>query len=169
MSLQALVWVIDHSEAEGNARCVMFAIGNYIHADGTGAWPSLATIAREARCSRATTVRAIAELRDLGELAWRTGAGHEGSRRKSNAYTFPRMRAALTVTSAHSEHSNATSAQTGRDKGSKRRRQVLTGEHRSRSIRKEPTAVASDQTPGQRKAEAAELAKIAARAPARPE
>lgn len=59
-----LVWY--HSAAEGSARLVLLAIADH---DGEGgAWPSVATLARMARVSESTVVRARRALVDLGEL-----------------------------------------------------------------------------------------------------
>lgn len=59
-----LVWY--HSEAEGSARLVLLAIADH---DGEGgSWPSVPTLARMARVSESTVVRARRALVALGEL-----------------------------------------------------------------------------------------------------
>lgn len=68
MSVQAMTWVIEESKASGNALVVALMIANHAHADGTGAHPFIATLARESRCSERTVQRSIDELVELGEL-----------------------------------------------------------------------------------------------------
>lgn len=80
MSVQALGWVLEHSEAAGAARLVLIALAN--HADATGwCWPSMATIAREARMSEDTARRAVRALELAGGLEVHLGGG-----RRSNRY-----------------------------------------------------------------------------------
>jgi hypothetical protein len=92
MSVQAMTWVFERSDSNGNARLVLLSIANHADREGANAWPSLETIAVESRCSTATVKRAIAELRSIGELHWRRGLGQAGAFRKSNLYWLPLMR-----------------------------------------------------------------------------
>lgn len=68
MSIQAVAWVLEHSEATLADRLVLIAIAN--HADGRGwnAWPAVDRIAVEARVDRRTVFRAIETLEAAGEL-----------------------------------------------------------------------------------------------------
>lgn len=66
MSVQSISLVLEHSMSEGAARLVLISIANH---DGEGgSWPSIATIAKEARKSESTVRRAIKDLEELGEL-----------------------------------------------------------------------------------------------------
>lgn len=78
MSIQAIAYVLEHSEARGLARLVLLAIANHADALGMNAFPSVDQIAREARVHRATVFRSIAELERDGELevVRGRGAGH---------------------------------------------------------------------------------------------
>lgn len=49
-------------------KLVLMGYANHAHADGTGAWPAVATIARYAECSPRTVQRAIRALVDRGFL-----------------------------------------------------------------------------------------------------
>lgn len=68
-------WVIDNSKQKGNAFVVLLMIANHAHSDGTGAWPSLITLAREARISRRTVWASILTLEKSGELKVARGRG----------------------------------------------------------------------------------------------
>lgn len=68
MSIQAVAWVLEHSEATLADRLVLIAIANHADARGWNAYPAVPCIAREARVDRATVFRAIEALEALGEL-----------------------------------------------------------------------------------------------------
>jgi hypothetical protein len=90
MSVQAMSWVFDHSEATGSCRLVLLSIANHASPDGTNAWPSVATIAAEARVSRSTAFRAIGELEEDGSILVEHGRGGPEvvrADRKPNRYT----------------------------------------------------------------------------------
>lgn len=91
MSVQAISWVLDHSMSRLGARCVLIAIANHAKADGTGAWPSMFTIAQEARLSEREVQYAIGELKKLGELGVKLGGG----RGRPNLYHLPLMGARI--------------------------------------------------------------------------
>jgi hypothetical protein len=87
MSVQALSWVLDHSESTLAARHVLISIANHAKKDGTGAWPSIATISREAKVSESSVHRSIIDLQGLGELSVQVGEGPYGT----NLYTLTKM------------------------------------------------------------------------------
>lgn len=68
MSIQAVAWVLDHSQATLADRLVLIAIASHADARGWNAWPSVPLIAREARVGESTAYRSIAALEELGEL-----------------------------------------------------------------------------------------------------
>lgn len=80
MSIQAVAWVLEHSDATLAERLVLIAIANHADARGWNAWPAIPMIAREARCGRATVFRAIDSLETSGELVIERRAG------RSNMY-----------------------------------------------------------------------------------
>lgn len=51
MSIQALTYVLEHCEATGVDRNLMFAIANHANEHGENCWASVATLAHESRCS----------------------------------------------------------------------------------------------------------------------
>ena len=67
MSIQAVAWVLEHSEATLADRLVLIAIANHVSGQGW-AYPSVDLIAAEARVDRRTVFRAIETLEGLGEL-----------------------------------------------------------------------------------------------------
>lgn len=69
MSIQAIAWVLEHSEATLAERLVLLAIANHADARGWNAYPSIPLIGAEARVGRTTVYRAIESLEDSGELA----------------------------------------------------------------------------------------------------
>jgi hypothetical protein len=95
MSIQAICWVLEHSEAEGVSRLVLLAIANHASAVGTDSYPSIDQIAREARCSSRTVIRTLDTLVRLGELGYvRNGAPFGGkitANRRPNLYWLPGM------------------------------------------------------------------------------
>lgn len=68
MSIQAVAWVLEHSEATLADRLVLIAIANHADARGWNAWPAVPLIAAEARVDRATVFRSITALEELGEI-----------------------------------------------------------------------------------------------------
>lgn len=96
LSVQAISWVIDHSQHKGNTFVVLLMIANHARSDGTGAWPSVQTIAKESRLSRRTVQRCVHRLSlpwsgrknwhtSPPELNVRVGKGPYGS----NLYELP--------------------------------------------------------------------------------
>lgn len=88
ISVQAMSWVIDQSEHKLGSLIVLLIIANHAKSDGTGAWPSIATIAREARLSESQTHRCIRTLQRSGELLVEVACGPRGT----NLYHLPKMR-----------------------------------------------------------------------------
>lgn len=78
MSVQAMSWVLDHSRAENAARLVMISLANHASVDGSNAYPSISTIAREARCGESTVRHSIKALIALGEIE-DVGTGPRGT------------------------------------------------------------------------------------------
>jgi hypothetical protein len=91
LSVQAISWVIDQSKHKGNTFVVLLMIANHAKSDGTGAWPSIHTIAKESRLSDRTVQRCIKRLSLNWKKIWppelivRTGKGPYGS----NLYDIP--------------------------------------------------------------------------------
>ena len=78
-------WVWANSPASGNERLVLLALADACSRDdGTGCWPSAATIARKANISTRTVRRVIARLQAEGHIAVHRGGGRAGS---TNSYT----------------------------------------------------------------------------------
>lgn len=82
MSIQAVAWVLEHSEATLADRLVLIAIANHADARGWNAYPAVPLIAREALVSEATVYRALATLEESGELTVKRRAG------RSNMYAI---------------------------------------------------------------------------------
>ena len=90
MSIQAMSWVIENSQHKGNTFVVLLMIANHAKSDGSGAWPSVPTIARESRISERTVQRTIKRLcrtthQIKPELICLEGKGPHGC----NLYTIP--------------------------------------------------------------------------------
>lgn len=75
MSIQAVAWVLRHSEARLGARLVLLSIANYADEDGGNSWPAVATIAKDARMSQRQVQRAVQTLEASGEIAIERGGG----------------------------------------------------------------------------------------------
>lgn len=76
MSIQAVAWVLEHSEATLADRLVLIAIANHADARGWNAYPSVPLIAREARVDERTVYRALDALKASGEVTVQRRPGH---------------------------------------------------------------------------------------------
>lgn len=90
MSVQAMTWVLERSESRLGDRLVLLSIANHADRFGENAWPSIETIAVEARMSGRQVQRAIRRLEELGELEIAWGEGPNGT----HAYRIPALRKA---------------------------------------------------------------------------
>ena len=68
MSIQAVAWVLDFSEAEGLDRLTLIAIANHFNNEDRESRPSIRRIAQEAHISTNTVMAAVRRLSELGEL-----------------------------------------------------------------------------------------------------
>lgn len=87
MSVQAISWVLENSESRLGARHVLISIANHAQSDGTGSWPSIATIGRESKLSEREVRYALRELEEMGELHTEIASGPRGC----NMYTLQNM------------------------------------------------------------------------------
>ncbi len=85
MSVQAMSWVIENSQQKGSSFVVLLMIANHAHSDGTQAFPSYDTLAREARITHRQVTRIIPKLVASGELI----LVEHGSPKRSNLYRIP--------------------------------------------------------------------------------
>lgn len=69
MSVQALSWVLENAHARLGARLVLIALANHAHDDGSNAFISQQTIAREAHLTDRQVRRCLKELEASGEIA----------------------------------------------------------------------------------------------------
>lgn len=84
MSIQAVAWVLEHSQSRGYARLVLIALAN--HCDDRGVcWPSFRTVARQAGVSLGAAHKQVGALVALGEVEV-LDAGHS---RRSATYHLP--------------------------------------------------------------------------------
>ncbi len=68
MSIHPMSWVLRESEAKLGDRLVLLVLADHASDDGTGAWPSVATIAAEARLSTRQAQRCLRNLVAQGEI-----------------------------------------------------------------------------------------------------
>ena len=87
MSIRVQTWVWDHSQSSGNDLLVLLAIADEADDDGTNAFPSIDRLTRKARINRATTMRVIKRLEDMGELLVTRPERH--GRGRYNVYAIP--------------------------------------------------------------------------------
>lgn len=87
MSFQAFTWVLEQSQSTLGARLVLLSIASHANRDGKNSWPSVETIAIEARLSRRDVFYCLKTLEESGELLIRRGLG----RGKVNHYELPRV------------------------------------------------------------------------------
>lgn len=62
MSIDVLSWVLKNSEETLGRRLVLIVLADCAHEDGTGAWPSVQTIAEKARMSKRQVQRCLKDL-----------------------------------------------------------------------------------------------------------
>jgi Helix-turn-helix domain len=94
LSIQAMTWVFEFSESRLAARHVLLSIANHADREGKNAWPSIETIAREARLSPREVQRSIPELVTLGELVAAPNQGPHGT----YGFSLPKMSPRQVVT-----------------------------------------------------------------------
>ena len=100
MSTTLLLQVLEHSPQRGSAKLLLLAIARFANADGTGATPSIATLARMIGTQARNVQYLLRELERSGELICEMHAGPQGC----NRYTVvvPSSGAAATdVTDVH--------------------------------------------------------------------
>ena len=85
MSVQAMSWVIANSKHSLGNLVVLLMVANHARSDGTGAWPSIATLAKECRMSERGVRYCLRELEESGELRTEIGEGPHGT----NMYSLP--------------------------------------------------------------------------------
>lgn len=79
MSVRAMQAVWEHSQAKGGERLVLLAVADHAKHDGTGAWPSLATICTMTRFTERNVRYLLRRLEQMGELAIEVGTGPRGT------------------------------------------------------------------------------------------
>ncbi len=84
MSIKAMTTVWEKSEQSGSSLLMLLAIPDYAQDDGSGAWPSLATLARKTRMKRRNAIYTIKKLEKAGELF----VIRRGGKHKSNEYAI---------------------------------------------------------------------------------
>lgn len=108
MSIQAVSWVLDHSEAKGGERLVLIAIAN--HYDWND--PALVALAREARLSRSAVIRAIHRLEADGELV--VERDETPGRSRKNRYIITGYEESRNATIPVSEHGERVASTPGK-------------------------------------------------------
>ncbi|MDP9316928.1 MAG: helix-turn-helix domain-containing protein [Chloroflexota bacterium] len=81
MSYVCISRVLAHSRQTGSAKLLLIALADFAHDDGTGATPSIATLARLTGTGERNVQLLIRRLEQTGELCCEIGAGPEGCNR----------------------------------------------------------------------------------------
>lgn len=84
MSIKVMTLVWQYSRNKGSALLLELAIADHAHDDGSGAWPSVKTLAQKVRMSERNVQLLLRKLNRSKELKTNQGAGPFGS----NAYTI---------------------------------------------------------------------------------
>lgn len=85
MSVHVLSWVMRHSETTGTDRLVLFCLADRANDDGI-CWPSIPTIARDARVHEDTARRAVRRLAETGHVEIVDGGAKGAGRGNTNRY-----------------------------------------------------------------------------------
>ena len=89
MSVEAMAIALHHSKAKGAEKLVLLGIAN--HDGDSGAWPSIATLAKYAGCSPRRATELVTKLVKRGEITRAINAGglaHLSSYERPNLYQF---------------------------------------------------------------------------------
>lgn len=78
MSVHVMSWVLRNSDARLGDRLVLLVLADHAKDDGTSAWPSVATIADEARLSRRGATYCLGNLERAGAIV-KTGQSRHGT------------------------------------------------------------------------------------------
>jgi hypothetical protein len=84
VSAEAVTVVLHHSKTEGTTKLVLWGIANH-HSD-SGAWPSIATLAKYAQVSERRVQQIIRDLARIGEIAIEEQGGLGQHQYKTNRY-----------------------------------------------------------------------------------
>ena len=79
MSVQAMSLVFGYSKSELGCRLVLLSIADHAKDDGTGAWPSVPTIAKQSKLSVRQVQYCLRKLEEMGELQTQIGCGPYGT------------------------------------------------------------------------------------------
>src|SRR5271156_1880041 len=79
MDSKTRMYIAKHSTLKGSAKSVLLAIAEHAKDDGTGAYPSVATIARHCAIDPSTVHRALRLARESGELSIQYNLGPKGT------------------------------------------------------------------------------------------
>jgi Helix-turn-helix domain len=102
MSVEAMSWVIKNSKAKLGDFIVLLMVANQANADGSGSWPSVATLAKNSRLSERETRYCLRNLEKLGELSTILNGGPKGT----NAYRVNMDQGSLLPLGANSAGGN---------------------------------------------------------------
>lgn len=78
MSIDVLSWVLKNSEETLGRRLVLLVLADCAHEDGTGAWPSVQTVADKARLSKRQVQRCLKDLQ-ASEAIVKDGTSQAGT------------------------------------------------------------------------------------------
>jgi hypothetical protein len=87
VSVQAITWVLENCPAKYGARLILLSIANHADRYGQNAWPSMASIAREAGLSTRQVERMVPHLARMGWLRVEPRGGPNGTHK----YALPLM------------------------------------------------------------------------------
>lgn len=90
MSIEAITWALNNSEATGTTRCILIALANGARPETAECFPSHKHLAKQARCCVSSVKRAIADLEKAGELLTSSRRSENG-RVTSNTYLLPHV------------------------------------------------------------------------------
>lgn len=142
MSIQAVAWVLDHSESKGYARLVLISLANHYNGKTGQCNPGQRAIAREAGISPGSVPPQIRALVELGELE----VAEEGGPRKTARYSLPFMGAQ----ELSAERSGAERSARPKAERSARRRAEQNRKEPERTSTEPPTTPPTDELPALR-------------------
>jgi DNA-binding transcriptional MocR family regulator len=104
MSIQAIAWVLDHSQAMGTDRLVLIALANHYNASTGECYPGQRQVAHEANVDQSTVARSVRRLIALGEVEATPGRG-----RATTKYHLPWLASGTRSDASNAHHNGARS------------------------------------------------------------
>lgn len=128
-------WVFKESKAKLGARCVLLALADYAHDDGSRAFPSIEVLSKKARLGERQTQRVLRDLERGGAIEF-TGTTGAGTKIWKVLMT-PEAALLARASSHHADGSNGLGDISGRSVAEMSPRQIVTPKVNGKPVKSE--------------------------------